>query len=171
MSIVERLAQLCHPWESAYSHSKVVASAVLAVHLGALLFGGGLAVAADRMTLRSLRSGLAKRVEQLDEIHAVHRPVLIALAFMFTSGVMLAAADVKTFATSPYFLFKLSCVFLLTINGVALTLSERRLRRAAAAGPVALDAGGWKRLRATAWLSIALWTITLCAGVALANSA
>jgi len=171
MSIVERLAQLCHPWESAYSHSKVIASAVLAVHLGALLFGGGLAVAADRMTLRSLRGGIAARVQQLDEIHAVHRPVLIALSFLFMSGVLLAAADLKTFAASPFFVVKLSCVALLTMNGVALTLSEGRLRREVAAGSAAPAERSWSMLRATAWLSIALWTMTLCAGVILANSA
>jgi hypothetical protein len=143
----------------------------LVVHLSALLFGGGLAVAADRMTLRSLRGGLTARMQQLEEIHAVHRPVLISLAFLFTSGALLAAADLKTFAASPFFVVKLSCVALLTLNGVALTLSEGRLRRESAAGSAAPDGRGWSTLRATAWLSIALWTMTLCAGVVLANNA
>jgi hypothetical protein len=171
MSVVESLAHWLHPWESAFSHSKVVSSAVLAVHLTALLFAGGLAVAADRMTLRSVRGELAERLRQLDEVHAVHRPVMIAMGFLFASGVALAAADVKTFASSPVFVVKLSLVTLLTLNGLALTLNERRLRRDAATGASVSGSPRWSRVTALAWVSLALWTATLCTGVVLANTA
>ena len=70
------------------------------VHLVGLLFGGGLAIAADRSTLRALKRAPADRTAALAELHAVHRPVLIALAVTFASGIALAAADVDTFLKS-----------------------------------------------------------------------
>lgn len=166
------LRQLEHtlaPWQSAYSNSKLLSTSVTAVHLIALLFGGGLAVAADRGTLRALRAGAAERTRQLAELHATHRPVLIALTFLFVSGVMQAAADVKTFATSPAFYIKLGLVALLVVNGGVLTLTETALGRA----PILVDSDRsplWSRLRASTYCSVALWTATLIAGVVLQNA-
>ena len=51
--IVSTLVHLFAPWQSLYSNSKPVATAVTATHLVALLYGGGFAVAADRATLRA----------------------------------------------------------------------------------------------------------------------
>jgi hypothetical protein len=169
--MVVSLQQLEHalaPWQSAYSNSKLLAIIVAGVHLVSLLFGGGYAVAADRFTLRALRAGDADRSKQLAELHAVHRPVLISLAFSFLSGVLLAAADVKTFATSPAFWVKLGLVALLVINGGVLTAIETRLRRegSPSAGPWTL----WARLRVFTICSVALWTATLIAGVVLQNA-
>lgn len=169
MTWIDRLAHFLHPWEAAYSRSKAIAAAVIAVHLTALLIGGGLAVAADRMTIRSLKRGAAERLAQLDELHAVHRPVLIAILFLFTSGALLATADIKTFIGSGFFIAKLSLVTLLMVNGSVLALSERGLRRAAASGSLDDAAPYWPRLRATAWISLLLWMATLIAGVLLAN--
>ena len=166
------LHQLEHalaPWQSAYSNSKLLSTLVAGVHLVALLFGGGYAVAADRFTLRALRAGEAERAAQLAELHAVHRPVLIALTFSFLSGVLLAAADVKTFATSPAFWVKLALVGLLVVNGGILTLLETTLRKPEPA-PVALPSPLWARLRVFTICSVALWTATLIAGVVLQNA-
>ena len=166
------LRQLEHalaPWQSAYSNSKVLSTGVTTVHLVALLFGGGLAVAADRGTLRALRAGAAERTRQLGELHATHRPVLIALTFLFVSGVLQAAADVKTFATSPAFYGLLVLVALLVVNGGVLTLTESALGRTG----VSTDADRsplWSRLRASTYCSLALWTATLIAGVVLQNA-
>ena len=54
MTLVPRWRTLFAPWHSLYADSKTVASVVTGVHLVGLLFGGGLAVAADRSTLRAL---------------------------------------------------------------------------------------------------------------------
>lgn len=166
------LRQLEHalaPWQSAYSNSKVLSTSVTAVHLVALLFGGGIAIAADRGTLRALRAGAMERTRQLGELHMTHRPVLIALSFLFFSGVLQAAADVKTFATSPAFYVKLGLVALLVVNGAVLTLTERAL----GGNPVLADPRRsplWTRLRASTYCSLALWTATLIAGVVLQNA-
>src|SRR3982750_3449599 len=42
------LARLAEPWNSLYSDSKAVSSAVLFLHLVPLLFAGGAAITADR---------------------------------------------------------------------------------------------------------------------------
>ena len=55
MTVVHTLAHFFAPWQSLYGDSKSVAAVVNAVHLTGLLFGGGLAVAADRTTLRALK--------------------------------------------------------------------------------------------------------------------
>ncbi|MFN8581088.1 MAG: hypothetical protein U0163_08955 [Gemmatimonadaceae bacterium] len=171
--IVQELAAWAAPWQSLYNDSKTVSIAVTTVHLLALMFGGGLAVAADRSTLRagraaSLAAGFG-RPQQLAELHAVHRPVLISLSVLFVSGLALAAADVTTFATSWAFWIKMGLVALLLANGVGLTRTETALRRTAT-----LEASGsdalWNRLRSGAVTSIVLWTATLVAGAFLVNA-
>lgn len=166
------IAQLVHffePWQSAYSNSAVLPSVVTAVHLTALLFGGGLAVSSDRSLLRAFRAGDPERIRVVHELHAVHRPVLVALALMFMSGVLLATADVKTFLTTPVFYLKLTLVMLLVLNGAVLTRTESVLRRMLASGHDDRTPPVWRRLRATSWCSLVLWTATLITGVVLVN--
>jgi hypothetical protein len=169
MLSLQQLEHALAPWQSAYSNSKVLSTSVTAVHLIALLFGGGFAVAADRGTLRALRAGVAERARQLGELHAAHRPVLIALSFSFASGVLQAAADVKTFATSPAFYVKLALVALLVVNGAVLTFTETALGHATVLADSARSPL-WTRLRFSTFCSIALWTSTLVAGVVLQNA-
>src|SRR5215218_8388271 len=110
---MDSLVRLAAPWESLFGDSVFVATAVTAMHVLALLIGGGLAIAADRTTLRVLRHPVEDRAAQLAELHATHRPVLIALVLLFVSGVLLAAADLQTFLGSPVFWVKLGLVALL----------------------------------------------------------
>lgn len=169
MTTLAQLVQLFEPWQSAYSNSKLLPSAVTGLHLTALLFGGGFAVASDRSLLRAMRRDAAERARELGQIHQVHRPVLIALAVMFVSGLLLATADIKTFLTTPAFYVKLSLVALLLTNGAVLTFTESRLRRTIASNDEAGARPLWNRLRISSWCSLALWTATLLAGVVLAN--
>lgn len=108
--MIDRLAALFAPWQSLYSDSAVISTSTIAVHIVAMLIGGGLAIAADRATLRG-RAG--------DE-QDVHRAVLLALIIMLISGVLLAAADIAAFAASWIFWLKLALVLLLVINGALL---------------------------------------------------
>jgi hypothetical protein len=165
MTIVAALAHACAPWQSLYSNSKPVATAVTATHLVAMLFGGGLAVAADRRTLRADTGDTDARRRLLDELSAVHRPVLAALAVLFVSGVAFAAADVETFAKSPAFAVKLVLVTLLLGNGAVLARTEGALRTADATTRL------WRRLRIAARLSLLLWTALVVAGTVLVNAA
>ena len=99
----------------------------------------------------------------------MHRPVLIALAVLFVSGVALAAADIETFATSPVFLLKLVLVTLLLTNGAVLERTERTLRLETATP--GREPRLWRRLRRTAYLSLFFWTCAVVAGTVLENAA
>ena len=169
--VLQQLVAAFETWKSAYSNSKVIPAVVTSVHLIALLFGGGFAVAADRATLRVGRRGAADEATQLAELRAVHKPVLLALVILFASGVLLAAADLETFATSPVFWVKLGLVALLLVNGFVLERTESRLRGLSAREvvPAGRVQSLWRRLRTSAVLSLVLWTATLVAGTLLVN--
>jgi hypothetical protein len=166
--MVHQLVQLAAPWQRAYGNSTLLSVSVTALHVLSLLFGGGLAIAADRSTLRLWRQPAGARSGLLRELHDVHRPVLAACAVLFASGVLLAAADLETFLASPAFWIKLALVAALVLNGALLMRTERALR-AAAEGDPALPRL-WARLRWRSWCSLALWGTTALVGVVLVNA-
>jgi archaellum biogenesis protein FlaJ (TadC family) len=176
-SLVESLVHTFAPWQHLYADSKVVSTAVTTVHLVAMLFGGGYAVAADRATLRTRPDNQAEARRLLDELHFLHGPVVAALIVLFLSGVAMATADIETFAKSPVFAAKLAVVALLLANGLALRSTERSLQRRSADPALAGEGVApwhqplWRRLRATAWASAALWTAAVITGVMLTNAA
>jgi hypothetical protein len=166
--IIHALAQLLGPWQSAYSNSKAVSSTVTFVHLTGLLFGGGFAVAADRATLHAVHATDERRLQALRDLDAVHRPVLMGLFLLFVSGLLQAAADVETFATSPIYWTKMALVGLLLMNGYVLKRTETALR---ARGERELhDPTLWSRLQLTAVASIVLWVAIVLAGTFLVNT-
>jgi hypothetical protein len=173
MTIVQELTNWAAPWQSMYNDSKVVSTTVTTIHLLALLFGGGFAVAADRSTLRAGRAATQAarlgRPEQLAELQAVHRPVLAALGVLFLSGLLLAAADIGTYATSVTFWIKMALVAMLVVNGTALTHTEVTIRKTGEFESPMGDAL-WRRLRRNAVTSIVLWSTTLIAGAMLVNA-
>jgi hypothetical protein len=166
MSALSRAADLLKPWNSAFSNSTAISTTVTTIHIVAMLYAAGLAIAADRTTLRALKATAESRSRQLEELAAVHRPVLIALTVLFASGVLLFTADLETFAVSPVFWIKLALIALLLINGAVLQRTEGRLR-----GGAQLDGASplWRRLRTSTYASLTLWTATAIAGVVLAN--
>ncbi len=163
---VQQLIRAVAPWQSLYSDSKAVSTAVTSVHILSLLFGGGLAIAADRLTLRVARKPANERALQLEELRAVHRPVLIALTLLVASGVLLFAADLKTFIETPIFWVKLSLVIVLLINGIVLARTEITLRK-----QPELNDGLWNRMRVVSIASFSLWMLTAAAGTVLAGFA
>ena len=167
MSALSSAAALLKPWKDAFSNSTAVSTTVITVHIIALLFAGGLAIAADRTTLRALRSSAEARRAHLEELAAVHRPVLSFLAVLFASGLLLLTSDIETFATAPLFWVKMSLLALLLINGAVLQRAEARLRRDGNASEA--TSPGWRRLRTSTYVSLTLWTATAIAGIVLAN--
>lgn len=172
MTLVAFLKELEHitaPWQSAFSNSKVISTSITGAHIFSLFIGGGFAVAADRSTLRALRADAVDRARQLAELHDVHKPVLISIAVLFSSGVLLALSDVKTFATAPTFWIKMALVLMLVVNGGLLTRTEQALRRVGA-GAEGAEHRLWNRMRSISWASLFLWSATLVAGVVLQNA-
>jgi hypothetical protein len=164
MQMLTQLATLLQPWQTAYSDSRVISTAVTGAHVLSLFLGGGLAVAADRTSLRAAGRSPEERLLFLREQRGVHRPVVAALAVLLLSGVLLAAADVETFAASPVFWIKMALVALLLVNGAVMVRMEGRLLAASDAGAADDVERGWGRMRTAAVLSLLLWTLTAVAG-------
>jgi hypothetical protein len=129
-------------------------------HVVTMLLAGGLAIGFDRGNLRSARWDPSVRYHHLDELHAVHRIVVVMLALCLASGVALFATDVKTYVVSVAFWIKMALIVLLLANAVVLARSEGTLRTGAAAA-------AWTTLRATSIASAVLWSAIALASVAL----
>ena len=155
------IAALMASWGSFYANHAVARTLVAFAHVGALIAGGGIAIAADRSTLNALRQGDTTRHAQLEALHGTHRIVIGSLAVIAASGLLLFAADFETYLYSRFFWIKIALVALLVVNGTVLWGAERRAIRG--------DAAAWGRLRVTAIASIALWLLTTLGGVALPN--
>src|SRR6185295_17432738 len=117
------------PWARLYSDSKIVSTGVTFAHIGGILLGGGCAVAGDRMSLRFRSMDLACQHTHLDELAALHRPVLAGLSVTFVSGLLLLAADLETYLGSLVFWAKMTVVAVLLLNGIQLQRAERALHR------------------------------------------
>ncbi|HET7024452.1 MAG TPA: hypothetical protein VFI39_04540 [Gemmatimonadales bacterium] len=162
VDLLARAAELARPWADAYNNSNTLQVGVTFAHIGGIVVAGGLALAADRSTLRLARAPAPIRGHHLDELGAVHRPVLIGLAVVFLSGLLLFGADVATYGPSLVFWGKMALIVALMGNGALLSRSERRLRAAGPAGD-----HDWSALRRRALTSITLWLSIVLVGAIL----
>jgi hypothetical protein len=170
-TVLKTVATAAKPWAALYSDSRAVSSAVTFLHLGGLLFAGGLAVASDRATFRALRGTDEDRSRLLVDLGNAHAWVLAGLSVIFGSGLLFALSDVKTFGKSPIYWTKMSLVVLLLANGALLQRTEQKLR----AGSLLTQSTAprqrlWSRLRFAAATSMTLWTAIVLAGVILVGS-
>lgn len=165
ISLVASAAELAAPWARLYNNSNALSTAVTFAHLGGLLLAGGFAIASDRATLRLVRTGPAAERAHLEELHAIHRPVLLGLLLTFLSGLLMLGADVETLLPSPVFWVKMGVVLLLLINGAILRRTETVLRLGSAP-----PERTWRRLRWSAAASLVLWFGSLFLGTALLSS-
>lgn len=166
MSAPAGLVRLFEPWSHFYADSKLVPTLLVFAHIAALVFGGGLAIAMDRVTLRVARGSSDRRARQLDDLASAHRFVLTGLALSFVTGVLLFTTDIETYFVSWIYWTKMALIVLLLANGYTMTRAESRIRSAADAE----GESGWRRLRTTAVLSMTLWFAIALAGVALAEA-
>jgi hypothetical protein len=165
MAIVETLETVLKPWADFYNHTKPVQAGVEFLHVGALLVGGGFAIASDRAALRSLTADIEHRKHVLREFAAIHKPVLAALSVSAVSGVLMLASDAGTFLVSPVFWTKMSLIVLLLSNGYLVRRTDEQLNADPSPGNRA-----WGRFKFGSYASIALWLSTALAGVILLNS-
>jgi hypothetical protein len=165
MAIVETLVTALKPWADFYGHTKALQSGVEFLHVGALLVGGGFALASDRAALRSLKAGIEQQRHVLRDFSTIHTPVIIALSVSVTSGLVLLSTDIGTFLVSPVYWTKMTLVVLLLANGYLVKRTEEQLNADPSPGNRA-----WPRFKAGAIASITLWLSTTLAGVILLNS-
>lgn len=152
------------PWAEFYGDSKGAETVVTFLHVGGLLLAGGLAISADRGTLRTLKLDVLERASHLRELAEMHRWVVTGLSIIVFSGVALVAADLETFWGSWVYWAKMTLVVSLLLNGFAMTRAERALlTEEDAASP------HWRKLHRAAVVSLVLWFTTAAAGVALVN--
>jgi hypothetical protein len=157
------LVEAARAWAAIYTDHTALRIGVVFCHLAGLMAGGGLAVAADRGTLRLARGSEAARAAHLDELHAIHRVVISGLALTFASGILMVGADLDAILASRIYWTKMALVALLLLNG----LTMQRAERAAGAAPLT----GWPRLHRAAMFSLVLWFLIVFAGTALTLTA
>jgi hypothetical protein len=165
MTFVETLVEVTKPWAKFYSKSNATQAVVTFTHLAGMLGGGGLAIAADRALWKARTATEEVRARLLAEVERTHRPVIIGLAMAVVSGVLMTAADVKTFVPSPIWWGKMALFAVLLANGAWLQSIEHGVQRAPAAQPSA-----WGRLALSSRLSYLLWFAVMLGGVLLKNA-
>ncbi len=162
--MVEGLIGFFAPWAKLYSDSNVLPAAVAFVHVAALLFGGGRAVTADLLALRSPTLEGYRSSGSFRFLLESHRDVLTGLVIAAISGIALSTADLEHFLSSKFYLAKLSVVFLLVANGVFIKRYERSLQNGTGTGE-----GSWQGTRRHAMISLVLWFSAVLLGLTLAN--
>jgi hypothetical protein len=153
---------LADTWSSIYSTSPAIKSALAFTHIGALVGGGGAAIAADRTTLRAMRRGQAALDRELEHLHHVHLFVIVGLGLVIVSGVLLMFADLDAYLSAPVFWIKMALVVLLMANGMVVMRGGRRTHAGDPSGP--------RVLRLAAIASLLLWFGTTLAGAILPNA-
>lgn len=164
MSVVSAAVAFAAPWAHLYGNSKALATGVTFAHLSGMLVAGGFALATDRATLRFVRGNRAAEQSHLTSLHAIHRPVILALILTFVSGLLLLGADLETYLPAPVFWVKMGVILVLLGNGAVLQRAETSLRQGTPRPERA-----WRLLRGTAWLSLGLWFVAVFLGTALVS--
>lgn len=168
---VGQIDAFVEPWRRLYSQSPLLSTVILFGHLGGLLAAGGLAVAAERATLRLDPRDDSERRRHLAELERLRSPIWSALGVALVSGALLFFADVEAFAASPIFWTKMSLVGLLIATTLVTGRLDTAIRRdgdAGAAGTVALERR-WRRRRAGAIATAVIWFGLVLVGAALAS--
>jgi hypothetical protein len=147
-------------WSSFYANHGFIRTVVDFLHIGGLMIAGGFALTADRAILKAAIRPEARKL-QLETLRRSHKPVLIGLIAVTSSGFLLFAADSDNFLHSMYFWIKIGLFGTLLINGAVLARAERIANRG--------ESKGWRQLQWTSSLSIVLWLLTTLAGTALPN--
>src|SRR5215212_2224394 len=126
---VGQIDAFAEPWRHFYAHSPLLSTVILFGHLGGLFAAGGLAVAADRATLRLDPSNEHDRHCHLDDLARLQRPIWCSLGVAVLSGALLFFADVEAFAASRIFWTKMALVALLLGNLAITARADAALRR------------------------------------------
>jgi len=162
MPILETLVTALEPWSTMYGDSTALSVGLTFAHLGAMMVGGGLALAADRTVLKAgMATDPGQRRALADAVGDVHRPVVIALVVSLVSGALQLAADLEALAVNRIMWIKIGLLVLLAVNGLLMLRDERGLRASA-------EPTKWlSSLRLRARISGVLWFAIVLAGVGL----
>jgi hypothetical protein len=162
MSVLDSLITFVEPWSTVYSNSTPLAVGLTFAHLGAIVVGGGLAIGADRVVLRTGSSAEPQvRAAVTDAVSDVHGPVRVALGVAAVSGVLMLTADLEALATNRILWIKFGLLAVLIGNGLLMLRTEQAIRRDLT------SAVAFGKLRVRAMVSAVCWAAILLAGVGL----
>jgi hypothetical protein len=162
MPVLETLVSALEPWATMYGESTALSVGLTFAHLGSMMVGGGLAIAADRTVLRTPSPATPDAALALaDAVGDVHRPVVAALVVSLLSGGLQLAADLEALAVSRVIWVKIGLLILLAGNGYLMLRDEAAVRRGGGGGK------GIGALRMRAITSVVLWLAITLAGVGL----
>lgn len=130
-------------------------------HILSILFAARFALEGDRAALRAERRPAAQRAALLELIGNSHRPVLIGLSLALLTGLAQLLAQLAYLPGSPWAWLKLAGLVALLANGRIIRVTAERLRRGDA------EPAAWRRLRAAAKRSLALWGTLVILGLLL----
>lgn len=147
-------------WASFYANSPAIRSGITFAHLGALVVGGGSAIAADLGTSRALRADPAHLVAEFDRLRGSHRLVLASLAVVVLSGLLLTLADFDAYVASTAFWIKMALFAGLIVNGAMVVRTTT----------VSVALSDPRRIRALTTASLVLWLATTLMGTVVPNA-
>jgi hypothetical protein len=151
-------------WSGYYGNHQLVSVTIRSLHLAGLALGGGAGLWTDWQILRTVRGVQGDRESVLKLLSRAHAYVVPWMIVLGATGLLMTAADTSTFLVSNVFWIKMSMVFLLACNGIALILLENRARQF---GIMAV----WPKLIIVSSISGLLWLTTLFAGTLLTVAA
>ncbi len=157
--MLESLNDFLSPWASYYGDHTWLSNAVTFLHLAGLLWGGGRAVTADLVTLRSRGFDEFQSAGHLKFLKASHRDVLIGLTVATISGLLMFTSDFDHFLKAPIYWAKIAGVVVLLGNGIFLKRAEVGLELGGSSGSTAF---GMAKRHAAA--SLFLWFATTLLG-------
>ncbi|HEX8031876.1 MAG TPA: hypothetical protein VF491_25595 [Vicinamibacterales bacterium] len=151
--------EITDAWASIYANSPATRSAIMFAHVGALVVGGGTAIAADLDAMRKLRQTEAANAD-FDQLQGTHRLVISCLSIVVASGVALMLADFDSYVASTAFWIKMAVFVALIVNGALLV-------RAPSSGGDAARVR--RRVRTLIAASVTLWLVTTLLGTVVPN--
>ena len=134
MTIPAPVNHLVDWWSSYYGDHQAVSVTIRYLHLAALVVGGGAALTVDRSLWRAARERWSGG-QTIDTLNRSHGIVLAGLAVIVATGLLMALADVSTYAVSTLFWTKIALVALLLANGAGLTAIGQRASASGASVP------------------------------------
>jgi uncharacterized membrane protein len=154
--------EVVESWAAFYASSPAARSAITFTHVGALVVGGGSAIAADLGTVRALRRDAPALRGELERLHDTHRLVTFSLALVVVSGILLMLADLDAYVASKAFWIKMGLFAALLVNGAMIVSTT--------AGTLQDGPRYRARLRLAALASLALWLATTLLGTVVPNA-
>ncbi len=148
---------LVERWAHLYADSKALSAGIMFVHLAGVLVAGGLAIAADRVSLQLPAEAGEHLAREIERLKSVHSWVMAGLALTVATGVLQLFSDLHTYLTAWLFWTKMGLIALLLLNGWVRLQAEQAIE----AGTVVPHLA---RFRRTSVASLALWFAVLLAG-------